>query len=381
MALERLALLMTDADTSRNLRWQHDAAGDPTKLSVWKIEATSSLGLQFYAYMQPGEAFMVVGHSMSTIYSTTTDITTLHGKVVLFMGDRKGTRDCIPIILPPKTAFEWKKCSVIDDKEKLLAWYADNPSEYGNLWDPTPEDGTRVELHVPRMIALPLRAASLYHQFNGPVMPHEFLNALEHHLASPETSLDNGDDWGLVTKWMLVAAQKDGGGGDTAKSKSLVTFRTDALLSNDDLIHRWIADKLDSTLGRRPDLTSTTVGIQGNMAAVQNMSGIIATEVGRGLGVAMQNAAISGKQQAGGTTGSDEAKPYTQDQVATLLGFHGAKNVKYLMKMWRLFKTTKTPNYDHLRRALKGEMLRWADKQRCWIEEGVYFDNKSLDEC
>jgi hypothetical protein len=25
-------------------------------------------------------------------------------------------------------------------------------------------------------------------------------------------------------------------------------------------------------------------------------------------------------------------------------------------------------------------MLRWADKQRCWIEEGVYFDNKSLDE-
>jgi hypothetical protein len=25
-------------------------------------------------------------------------------------------------------------------------------------------------------------------------------------------------------------------------------------------------------------------------------------------------------------------------------------------------------------------MLRWADWQRCWIEEGVYFDNKTLDE-
>ena len=99
------------------------------------------------------------------------------------------------------------------------------------------------------------------------------------------------------------------------------------------------------------------------MAVVQKMPGIIATEVGRGLGVAMQNAAISGKQQAGGTIVSEEPKPCNQDQVATLLGFHGAKNVKYLMKMWRLFKTTKTPNYDHLRRALKGEMLRWADKQ------------------
>jgi hypothetical protein len=41
---------------------------------------------------------------------------------------------------------------------------------------------------------------------------------------------------------------------------------------------------------------------------------------------------------------------------------------------------SKTPNCDHLRRAIKGELIRWADKQRCWIEEGVFFDNKSLDE-
>ena len=61
--------------------------------------------------------------------------------------------------------------------------------------------------------------------------------------------------------------------GDPTKSKSHVAFRTDTLLSNDDLIHRWIADMLDSTLGSHPELTSTTVGIQGNMAVVQNMSG------------------------------------------------------------------------------------------------------------
>jgi len=115
------------------------------------------------------------------------------------------------------------------------------------------------------------------------------------------------------------------------------------------------------------------------MAVVQNMSGLIAMEVGRGLGVAMQNAAITGKQQAGGTIGNKDAN-LIQDQVATLLGFHGAKNVEFLMKMWCLFKTTKTPNYDHLRRSIKHEMLRWADNKRCWIEEGVYFDNKSLDE-
>jgi hypothetical protein len=175
MALNHLAPVMTDADTSRNLRWQREVDGDTTKLTMWKLEATASPGLHFYAYMQPGEAFMVVGHSMSTIYSTMTDITTFHGKVVLFTGDHKGTSECIPVILSPQSAFRWKKCLVIDNKEKLLSWYADHPSEYGNLWDPTANDGQQVELQVPRMIALPLQAASLYHQVKGVVMPHSCL--------------------------------------------------------------------------------------------------------------------------------------------------------------------------------------------------------------
>ncbi len=175
-------------------------------------------------------------------------------------------------------------------------------------------------------------------------------------------------------------AQKDGGSGDPAKSKSFIASCTDSVLSNDDLIHWWMTEKLDASLGRRPENTSTKVGIQGNMAVVQNMLGIIATEVGRRLGVAMQNAAMAGPTQADGMRAGKDAKPYTQDQVATLLGFHRAMNVQYLMKMWHLFKVAKTPNYNHLRQAIKGEMLQWADRQRCWIEEGVYFDNKSLNE-
>jgi hypothetical protein len=49
------------------------------------------------------------------------------------------------------------------------------------------------------------------------------------------------------------------------------------------------------------------------------------------------------------------------------------------MKVWHLFKAANMPNYDHLRRAIKGKMIQWANRQRCWIKEGVYFDNKSLD--
>jgi hypothetical protein len=82
--------------------------------------------------------------------------------------------------------------------QQLAEWYADNQAEYGNLWDPTPQDGTRTELLVSRMIALPLWAAKLYQNFNGLVMPHELLAALEQHLSSPATAPDNGDEWGLV---------------------------------------------------------------------------------------------------------------------------------------------------------------------------------------
>jgi hypothetical protein len=57
------------------------------KLTPWKLEATSLLVFQFFAYMQPGEAFMVIGHSSSTIYSMATDIASYHGKMVLFTGD------------------------------------------------------------------------------------------------------------------------------------------------------------------------------------------------------------------------------------------------------------------------------------------------------
>jgi hypothetical protein len=180
-----------------------------------------------------------------------------------------------------------------------------------------------------------------------------------------------------------VASQWDEGGGDLAKHKPFLALRADPLISNDPLILRWTNDRLDASLGRRPDLVSstTTIGIQGNMDVVQNMSGIIASEVGKGLGVAMQNASkAGGPANLPGNGAGDDAKPYTQDQIATLLGFDGAMNVSYLTKIWRLIKSAKVPNYDYLRRTIKGEMIHWADGHRCWIEEGVYFDKKTLDE-
>ena len=67
-----------------------------------------------------------------------------------------------------------------------------------------------------------------------------------------------------------------------------------------------------------------------------------------------------GPAQVGSIGASEDAKPYTQDQVATVVGFHGAVNVSFLTKVWNLFKTAKVLNYDHLW-AIKSKMLCWAD--------------------
>jgi hypothetical protein len=160
-----LLVVMTDANTAQNLCWQREVDGNATKLTPWKLEATSLPTLQFFAYMQPGEAFLIIGLSLSTIYSTATDIASYHGKVVFFTGDCKGTRECIPVVLPPQNAFEWKKCLMLDDRTKLRDWYAKNPSAYGKLWDPLLTNGIKIEILIPQMITLPLRAAKLYQDF------------------------------------------------------------------------------------------------------------------------------------------------------------------------------------------------------------------------
>jgi hypothetical protein len=126
-----------------------------------------------------------------------------------------------------------------------------------------------------------------------------------------------------------VVAQRDDSGGDPTKRQAHIAFTTGSLLLNDALIHRWTKDRLDATLGRRTNLnqSSTTVGIQGNMVIIQNMSDIITTEVGKGLGFAMQNATKASTEQSGTSGANNETKPYTQDQVVTLLSFHGAIHV------------------------------------------------------
>ncbi len=90
----------------------------------------------------------------------------------------------------------------IDEETKLRDWYAHNPAEYSKLWEPSLADGIKVDIVVPQTIALPLR--------KGAIMPHKHLQVLEDHLAGPNTTLGNGNNWGLVQKWLMLPPRRMG---------------------------------------------------------------------------------------------------------------------------------------------------------------------------
>jgi hypothetical protein len=93
--------------------------------------------LHIFAFMQPGDKFIIMGHTLSKIYFTNTDVAMYHGKVVLFTVDWHSRWVREPIITPPNSTFEWKQYNAIINRPALVAWYVNNSSEYGPLWAPT----------------------------------------------------------------------------------------------------------------------------------------------------------------------------------------------------------------------------------------------------
>ena len=69
--------------------------------------------------------------------------------------------------ITPLGCFCMEKCMVLNNRSKLDKWYANNCTEYGILWDPTPQDGARTELNVPRKITLPQKVTKLLHNSIG----------------------------------------------------------------------------------------------------------------------------------------------------------------------------------------------------------------------
>ena len=111
----------------------------------------------------------------------------------------------------------------------------------------------------------------------------------------------------------------------------------------------------------------------------------LATEVGQGIALGLQaflNAGLfaqgAGTQSLAVGGGDDKGKVYSPDAIAALKGFSNTYDIKDIQPIWSIFQTTK--NVDVHRRHLQFNMATWAQNQGVEIDQGIYFEQKSVQD-
>ncbi len=102
--------------------------------------------------------------------------------------------------------------------------------------------------------------------------------------------------------------------------------------------------------------------------------------MGRGVALGLQALGplkpLAGNQ--GGGSESDPKPLYTEEDIATLMGFSHVKRGGDLQDIWTYFQTSKGKNLDVCRRQLMARMSRWAHDRRIPIDTSVYLEGTTI---
>jgi hypothetical protein len=137
-------------------------------------------------------------------------------------------RDPTPIILPQEKMWKWKTQKSNTSTTPLEEYYNRDTTRRGKLWSPYPSKNEE-EIEVPILLSIPLILFSTMRAKGRPLMPHEIHTLVVTLTSEAEDASMAGQDWSLVSKWCLRAAQKD-----TTDEKSLVALAVNAVMEGDD---------------------------------------------------------------------------------------------------------------------------------------------------
>jgi hypothetical protein len=231
---------------------------------------------------------------------------------------------------------------------------------------------------APRLLAAPLVLFRAIRKERRPLMPHEVRGLVLTIINDADDSNKASDDWQLVLSWCLLAAQQD------ANGNSYLGVPVDAVTEGDnDYFEKWINQRLDLVFGPRPNTGSVgTTGPWGNtfpQTASSQVSALMAAEVGKGvaLGLRAMGHLQRDLSQPGGGYDS-EAKGYTKDDIAAVMGFAGTYRGSDLPDIWALFNATKGKNTDAYRRHLFARMKQWAYDRRIQIDQSIYLEQETV---
>ena len=368
-----------DITATRDLKWQRDVNGNTQKIKQFQEVVGGLQDFRTYLLMKPGSAFVTILHSPMKFVAISEATQHLQGRYVGFVGDHTATKDPTPVVLPQQSTWKWETKTTSSDAAALEAHYAADPTRRGKLWAPDQADSDAwTAIMAPRLLAAPLVLFRAIREERRPLMPHEVRGLVMSIVEDADNSDTACDEWQLVLSCCLLAAKQD------ANGNSYLGVPVDAVTEgDDDYFETWIDQRLDSVFGPRPNIGSAgTTGPRGNtlpQTPTAQVSALMATEVGKGVALglrAMGHLQRDSSQQGGGY--DSEAKGYTKDDIAAVMGFARTYRGSDLPDIWALFNATKGKNIDAYRRHLLARMKQWAYDRRIQIDQSIYLEQETV---
>ncbi len=199
-----------------------------------------------YLFIKQGSGFATVMHSPLKFAAISAATQHLQGRIIGFVGDRTVTREPTPILLPQLKTWQWVKELVFTDGPALIEHYEDDASRIGTLWKGEGANAaSKVEIPVPRLIAIPLWLLDRIRKEGRALMPHKILKIVVAHLEEANDA-QYATAWETLATWCYMASQgnKDG--------ESLTSFSIEAITEvEDEYLGKWLEQRLDTTMGGR----------------------------------------------------------------------------------------------------------------------------------
>jgi hypothetical protein len=240
----------------QELAWQQSVGGETNKITQWKEGMGSLQEFKAYIFVKQGSCYVTVIHSPMKFAAISAATQHLQGRIIGFVGDRTVTREPTPILLPQqKETWQWVKEAVFSDGDAMVQHFENDLTRAGTLWkgEGMHTEAQKVELHAPRLLAIPLWLLEHIRKEGRALMPYEVLRFVYHHI-NKENTQECANGWATVVAWCILAAQGN------ANGESLVAFSIEAITEvEDDYLGKWLEQRLDTTMGTRPQTGPETL--------------------------------------------------------------------------------------------------------------------------
>jgi hypothetical protein len=177
---------------------------DAASRSAFRDFAVNVQKFRVYIAMLGGQPYVSMIHTPGVYYSIDALTSAYQGKVLVFVGDRRATKEPTPVCLPSTKAWEWHTGDANTDFAKLEEYYATNGNK-SSLWRPGANDGAVATVKVPNLLEIPNALVDLHRTQGAAITPHDVLATVDDFLQS--SHYPPGNQWDCVRKWCLVACQ------------------------------------------------------------------------------------------------------------------------------------------------------------------------------